>query len=75
MLSVWLGASVHGQVVAHAFLSLICFPLSAPNPVRRSYDLLDPAHESKSLEELPRVILLEGERGAVHFKVSSFFDG
>lgn len=74
MLSVWLGASVDGEAAfAHAFPSLICFPLSAPElPLRRSYDLLDPAHESKSLEELPRVILLEGERGAVHFKVSSF---
>ena len=54
-------------------VSLSNFP-PAPrlNRLRRRYDLLDPAHESKSLEELPRVILLEGERGAVHFKVSSF---
>jgi kinesin family protein 6/9 len=34
----------------------------------KGYDLLDPAHEHKSLEELPRVILLEGENGMVHFK-------
>lgn len=32
------------------------------------YDLLDPSHETKTLEELPRVTLLEDEAGSVHLK-------
>lgn len=32
------------------------------------YDLLDPSHETKTLEELPRVVLMEDEEGSVHLK-------
>lgn len=32
------------------------------------YDLLDPSAESKALEELPRVTLMEDEEGAVHLR-------
>ena len=32
------------------------------------YDLLDPTHETKALEELPRVTLMEDETGSVHFR-------
>lgn len=32
------------------------------------YDLLDPSHESKSLEELPKVVMLEDEHGNFHLK-------
>jgi len=34
----------------------------------KGYDLLDPAHEHTSLEQLPRVTLLEGDRGELRFK-------
>ena len=34
----------------------------------QGYDLLDPSHETKSLEELPRVQLMEDEDGNVHLK-------
>ena len=35
----------------------------------KGYDLLDPNHETvRSLEELPRVVLMETESGAIHFK-------
>lgn len=30
------------------------------------YDLLDPSHDNKSLEDLPKVALLEDDRGTVH---------
>jgi kinesin family protein 6/9 len=32
------------------------------------YDLLDPSHETKALEELPRVSLMEDEEGRVHLR-------
>jgi len=34
----------------------------------QGYDLLDPSNESRSLEELPRVSLMEDEDGNVHLK-------
>lgn len=32
------------------------------------YDLLDPSHETKALEDLPKVTMLEDEHGNIHFK-------
>ena len=32
------------------------------------YDLLDPGHETKSLEDLPKVSMLEDEHGNFHLK-------
>lgn len=32
------------------------------------YDLLDPSHETKALEDMPKVTLLEDEHGNFHFK-------
>jgi kinesin family protein 6/9 len=32
------------------------------------YDLLDPSHETKTLEEMPKVTMLEDEHGNFHFK-------
>ena len=34
----------------------------------RGYDLLDPSHETKSLEDLPRVYIQEDEQGNYHLK-------
>jgi kinesin family protein 6/9 len=32
------------------------------------YDLLDPSHETKALEDLPKVTMLEDDAGNFHFK-------
>ncbi|KAG8470575.1 hypothetical protein KFE25_008996 [Diacronema lutheri] len=32
----------------------------------KAYDLLDPSHDTKSLEDLPKVVMLEDENGVVH---------
>jgi kinesin family protein 6/9 len=32
------------------------------------YDLLDPSHETKALEDLPKVSMFEDENGSFHFK-------
>lgn len=34
----------------------------------KGYDLLDPAHDNKALEELPKVTMLEDEHGNFHLK-------
>jgi len=34
----------------------------------KGYDLLDPSHESKALEDLPKVSILEDEHGSFHLK-------
>lgn len=34
----------------------------------QGYDLLDPSHESKALEDLPKVVMLEDEHGNFHLK-------
>lgn len=34
----------------------------------QGYDLLDPSHETKSIEDLPRVSMLEDEHGNFHLK-------
>jgi kinesin family protein 6/9 len=34
----------------------------------KGYDLLDPSHETKSLEDLPKISLLEDEHGNFHLK-------
>ena len=34
----------------------------------QGYDLLDPSHETKSLEDLPKVTMLEDEHGNFHLK-------
>lgn len=34
----------------------------------QGYDLLDPTHETKSLEDLPKVTMLEDEHGNYHLK-------
>lgn len=34
----------------------------------QGYDLLDPSHETKSLEDLPKVVMLEDEHGNFHLK-------
>jgi kinesin family protein 6/9 len=34
----------------------------------QGYDLLDPSHDTKALEELPRVSLMEDEEGNVHLR-------
>jgi kinesin family protein 6/9 len=34
----------------------------------KGFDLLDPQHEHKTLEELPRVTLLESDGGSIHFR-------
>ncbi len=34
----------------------------------QGYDLLDPSHETKALEDLPKITLLEDEHGNFHLK-------
>jgi len=36
--------------------------------MEQGYDLLDPSHETKKLEDLPKVIMLEDEHGNFHLK-------
>ncbi|KAG5179598.1 P-loop containing nucleoside triphosphate hydrolase protein [Tribonema minus] len=39
----------------------------------QGYDLLDPSHETKALEDLPRVALMEDEAGNIHLKNLSMY--
>lgn len=34
----------------------------------QGFDLLDPSHESKKLEDLPKVALMEDEDGNIHLR-------
>ena len=42
-----------------------------PGP-EQGYDLLDPDHETKALEDLPKVGLQEGDDGEVHMRNMSY---
>lgn len=37
-------------------------------PQSQGFDLLDPSHDSKKLEDLPKVALMEDEDGNIHLR-------
>jgi len=39
-----------------------------PSTSCQGFDLLDPSHDSKKLEDLPRVSLMEDEDGNIHLR-------
>lgn len=42
-------------------------------PSRQGFDLLDPSHDSKKLEDLPKVSLMEDEDGNIHLRNLSLY--
>lgn len=42
--------------------------MAAPTALHQGFDLLDPSHETKKLEDLPKVALMEDEGGNIHLR-------
>lgn len=55
---VWCGCVFSHEINHHDILST----------VRQGFDLLDPSHDSKKLEDLPKVTLMEDEGGNIHLR-------
>ena len=57
-------------LLTHSLTHLITYSLTHFIEIynERGYDLLDPSHETKALEDLPKVSLLEDEHGNFHLK-------
>lgn len=65
--------SLHCQnvkTINNAGYPLLChtLPTSAQPVSNQGFDLLDPSHESKKLEDLPKVALMEDEDGNIHLR-------
>lgn len=54
------------------YLAKLVHP-SLDRPFDQGFDLLDPSHDSKKMEDLPKVSLMEDEEGNIHLRNLSLY--
>lgn len=67
---VCLGARLSLQLLTYYCRCHFCHQrhMVVPTSLHQGFDLLDPSHETKKLEDLPKVTLMEDEGGNIHLR-------